>query len=780
MNFREFLKSGRVCLDGAMGTELIKRGYKTGTELLSVDAPDVLTEIHASYVRAGSDAVLANTFGANGIKADLSEYTLEQLIFGAAEAAFRARPKYVLYDCGPLGELLYPNGRLTFDEAYELFREQAVFARKAGFDGALIETMGDLKEMRCALLAFKENTDLPVMCSMSFEENGRTFLGADAACFALTAQALGADAVGVNCGLGPDKALSVMERIAEVARVPLLAKPNAGLPIFRNGETVYDMDKEAFALCAKKLAEAGASVIGGCCGTDPEFIRLTKQAVAEVPFRPLENRFDGVCSYASRAEFGKGTLIIGERVNPTNKPLLKQALKDGDFDYILGMCLEQREEGADMLDINAGLPGEDEAALLKRTIVATQGVVALPYCIDTAKKSALEDALRAYDGVALINSVSGEKSSMERVFPAAVKYGAYVIALCMDDGGIPKEAEKRLEIAEKIVAEAEKYGLGSDRLLFDPLTLAVSVDGSNGRVLLEVLDGLRARGLKTVLGLSNISYGLPARGKLNGALLGLIRKRGVTAAIVNPCLKENEDEASVALLTGKDPRCERYIAENAAAEPERERKTELSVRECVTRGLTGEGMRCLRAALTPQNAERIVEEEIIGGLDDLGERYERGAVFLPGLIAGSETARAMLDYLKAACHAEQSRIKATVVIATVKGDVHDIGKNIVKTVASNYGYRMIDLGRDVPTEKILAAVEEYRPQAVALSALMTTTLDSMTETAAAVRDRFPQVKILVGGAVVTEEYARNAGAYYSKDAREACVTLEKLFSKQSG
>ncbi len=779
MTFKEFLNGGRAFLDGAMGTELIKRGYKTKTELLNVENPRVLTEIHLSYVNAGSDIISANTFNCNAKKADLTKYTLQDLVFGAVRAARAANPKYVLYDCGPIGELLYPSGRLTFDECYELFKEQALLALASGCDGALIETMSDLQEMRCAILAFKENTDLPIMCSMSFEENGRTFLGVDSACFALTAQALGVDAVGVNCGLGPDKALPIVERIAEFSQVPVFAKPNAGLPVFVNGTTFYDMDAETFTAHCVQIAERGAAILGGCCGTDAEYIRLMKNAVIGIPIHNKSNLFDGICSYARLAEFNKNTLKIGERINPTNKPLLKQALRDRDFDYILGQCLTQRDEGADILDINVGMGGIDENAILSETVCETQGIVGLPLCIDTAKKDALENALRIYNGVALINSVSGEDAVMDRVFPLAVKYGAYVIALCLDGNGIPPTAEGRLAIAERIVERAAEYGLSSDRLLFDPLTMAVSVNYQNGKILLDVIDGLQKRGYKTVLGLSNISFGLPARNKLNGALFALVKERGVTAAIINPQIKENRDGASVELLYGNDVGCANYIAENADVIPETEEVAELTIKQCVEKGLTKDGMAILKSQLTFENADKIMEEEIIGGLNSLGDRYAAGIVFLPGLIAGSETAKAMLDYIKSVCFAEGSISKATVAIATVKGDVHDIGKNIVKTVAANYGYRMIDLGRDVPTAKIMAAIEEYKPQAVALSALMTTTLDNMTETAKVIKSAYPDIKIMVGGAVVTEEYAESIGAYYSKDAREACVVLENLFGSVS-
>ena len=775
MDFLRAIQSRRLVLDGATGTELLKRGFLEKAERLNVENPDVLTEIHRAYVSAGSDVVCANTFGCNRLKADLSDYTLEELIRGGISAAKKSGAEYVLYDCGPIGELLYPNGRRTFEEAYEIFSEQAILAKKYGVDGVLIETMGDLKELRCALLAFMENTDFPVLCSMSFEESGRTYLGTDAASFALTAQSLGAAAVGVNCGLGPDKIGAVVDKMLTVAQVPVLIKPNAGLPAYRDGQTVYNMDKDAFAEHVLALANRGATLVGGCCGTTPEFIEKISSGIKSLPYYTPNGTFDGVCSYARTLPFSGKTKVIGECINPTNRPLLKQALRDKDFDYVLGLSLEQKENGADLLDVNCGLPGADEKELLSGAVIQTQGVVALPLCIDTGKKEALESALKNYDGIALINSVNGEERSMTSVLPLAKKYGAYLVCLCLDENGIPHTVEERIKIADKICARAKEYGIEKEWLLIDPLTMAVSVDHNNGKILLDTLEKLSKKGYKTVLGLSNISFGLPARHVLNGELLRLVKKMGVTAVIVNPALKENEDIVCESLLFGKDERCAAYIRKYADVPAEPEVHAEVSLRKCVEKGLTAEGMAKLRAVLTKDNAEEIMEKDVIGGLDDLGEKYEKGEVFLPALIAGSETAKAMLDYIKSTCFAEGKASKATVLIATVKGDVHDIGKNIVKTVAANYGYRMIDLGRDVPTENILSAIKEYHPQAVALSALMTTTLDNMTETVLAVKKAYPEQKILVGGAVVTAEYASDLGAYYSKDAREACLVLNGLF-----
>lgn len=783
-SFAELLNgTERIYLDGGTGSALLADGFSTfHAEIYNVERPDVIQSIHERYFLSGSNVVYANTFSCNRKKADLTKYTLELLIKSALTAAKKAAEKYdgyYLYDCGPTGELIYPYGRMTFEEAYEVFAEQAKTVAGCGADGVVIETISDLQEMRAAILAFKEHTDLPIMCSMTFEKSGRTFSGTDAESFALCAQGLGVSAIGANCGTGADEMTVAIKKMLKRAIVPVFAKPNAGLPTYENGKTVYDVSPEEFALQMKDIATLGVKILGGCCGTDERYVSATKTATESVPTILECGSSDAVCSYSTVVEFNKKKpLIIGERVNPTNKPLLKQAIKDDDFDYILSMCVDQIEKGADMLDINLGMTGIDEKEKLCSCIEFIQGVADVPLVIDTSKKDALEKAVRVTNGVCVINSVNADEKSAAVVYPVAKKYGSYIIALCMDENGIPKTASDRIRIAEKIIKQANFYGVDKSKLIFDPLTMALSVDVNNALVLLSVIEELTVKyGVKTTLGLSNISFGLPNRDKINGAFLGLLTEKGVTSAIVNPSLEVNSDGAAIKLLRGKDSACAAYIALNSVKEEVPVRIEARDIKNCILRGLSEEAVNAVKAKASKDNYESVICYDIIAGLNELGDAYEKRKAFLPQLIAGSEAAKAALDYIKKEFMSDgAAEVKATVVMATVKGDVHDIGKNIVKAVTSNYGYRIIDLGKDVPTETVMAAIKKYEPQAVGLSALMTTTIDNMTDTVRAIKTEYPDMPVLVGGAVVTDEYAKSVGAIYSRDAQNNVKILEKMFS----
>ena len=773
---------GRFYLDGAMGTSLVKLGLNTAhPEIFNIENREVIQKIHEKYFLAGSNAVCSNTFGCNRKKADLTKYSLRDYIAAAYDLGREVAEEhdgYVLYDCGPIGELLYPYGRMKFDEAYDIFAEQAEIVKDYPFDGVLIETIADLQEMRAAILAFKEKTDLPVLASMTFEKGGRTFAGTSAECFAMTASALGVSALGLNCGTGPKEGKETVKTLLEFSSVPVFIKPNAGMPKYENGVTTYDVTAEEFALDMEEIARSGANILGGCCGTDENYIKETVLRTKTIPVKENKKAVDGVCSYSRSVIFdGKRTYVIGERVNPTGKPLLKQAIVDDNYDYILSMCVSQAEYGADMLDINLGMAGIDEEKKLIETISYVQGVADLPLVVDTAKKNALEKAVRVTNGVCVINSVSGEKEVMERVFPVAKKYGSYIVALCLDEEGIPDGVEKRMEIAKKIIAGAKEYGIGKERLLFDPLTMAVSVNSQNGVTVLTTLKRLRDElGVKTTLGLSNISFGLPNREKINGTFYKMIQDEKFCSAIINPSLKPVSDGAAKRLLLGQDENCAAYIAENSVAEKKEEVTPVRDIKYCILRGLAEESLAAVKKKATKENYNEVIDGDIIGGLNELGSKYEKGEAFLPQLIAGSEAAKTALDYIKATFMADgKQKERATVVLATVKGDVHDIGKNIVKAVTGNYGYKIIDLGKDVRTEEIMQAIEAYRPDAVGLSALMTTTIDNMTDTVKAVKEKYPDMPVLVGGAVVTDGYAKSVGAIYSKDARQNVKILEKLF-----
>lgn len=778
MKLIDFINSKRAYLDGAMGSLLIKKGFSSHQELLNIENPTVIEQITADYLASGSDIVLTNTFSANALKAKLDNYSLENIILSAIKIAKKCvkHNQFVLYDCGPSGQLLAPYGNATFQQVYEIFAEQAKIVKNSGIDGVIIETFTDLQELRAAVLAFKEHTDLPIFCSMSFEKNGRTFLGVTTESFALTAQGLGVDAIGINCGTGPEEMYDNIKRLQKYARVPLYAKANAGLPIYENGKTYYSLCAKDFALHMQKIASLGVSILGGCCGSDSEYIKELVSSTKNIPFALPHNIVDGVCSYAKVVEFSpKKTVVIGERVNPTNKPLLKEAIRNDDYSYILSMCLNQIKQGADILDINVGMAGIDESEKLKNTVTFVQGAADVPLCIDTSKLPALAAALRITNGICIINSVNGEESSMHNIFPLAKKYGCYIIALCLDKSGIPDNVDGRIAIAKKILATAQTYGIEAAKFLFDPLTMAVSVNNNNALITLDTIKALQQQlGVKTTLGLSNVSFGLPNREKINSTFYELVRAAHSQSAIINPTTIPYIDEDAYLLLTGKDTNCENYIAKNSSVAVEETQSIDYEIPYCIEHGYTNEGMETLKKKVNSNNFAAIIDEEIIVGLNKLGDAYEKGLAFLPQLMAGSDTAKAMLDYIKANFIQDNAANRATIVIATVKGDVHDIGKNIVKAVIGNYGYRVIDLGKDVSTEKIIAAINNYKPQVLALSALMTTTLDNMSETIFEIKKLFPNIKIVVGGAIVTQDYAEHLAVHYSSNAQEMVKKLDTI------
>ena len=777
---------GRFYLDGAMGSALVSRGFITkNPELLNVTHPDVIQDILEGYFKAGSNAVSANTFGCNSIKADLSKYSLKEIIECAYKISREVADKnggYLFYDCGPSGEMLYPYGKTTFEGAYEIFAEQAKIVNNLNFDAVIIETFTDLQELRTAVLAFKEHTDLPILCSMSFGKNGRTFSGVSVESFALTAQSLGVQAVGINCGTGAVEMINNACRLVKASALPTYVKPNAGIPRYSNGTTVYDVEPAEFAKSMVDMAKIGIEILGGCCGTDDRFIREMVNATKDICIKREFSAPSAVCSYSTVVEFGKEVLVIGERVNPTNKPLLKRAILEDDYDYILSMCMEQIENGANMLDVNLGMSGIDENEKLSKAIVRIQGVADVPLVIDTPKKQALENAVRLYNGVAVINSVNGETTSMNTVFPIAKKYGSYVIALCLDENGIPDSVEGRIEIAKRIIKKAKEYGIEKEKLIFDPLTLAVSVNINNALTTLSALERLNDElSVKTTLGLSNISFGLPNRQKINACFYDMAIKAGVKSVIINPTLKPMHDCLAFNMLMGKDVDCNEYVKDNSIIEGQKTNKEVETVGKDVayfiTHGLKEEGLSAIKHIVNVNNYNDVLENKIIDGLNQLGKQYEQGKAFLPQLIAGSEVAKGMLEYIKSEFfNVNDDVTKATILLATVKGDVHDIGKNIVKAVVSNYGYRCVDLGRDVSTQEIIDAVDKYQPQAVGLSALMTTTLDSMSESVKALKKRNAELKIFVGGAVVTDDYAKEIGAIYGKDALSTVKKLEQLYN----
>ena len=778
-----------IIFDGAMGTMLQKRGLKRGEipELLNLTSPEIIRSIHDEYFDAGCDVVSANTFGANRYKAEKTGRSLADLVSSAVEIAKKAascrKKKYAALDIGPCGRVLQPTGDLPFEEAVEVFSEIVRAGSKAGADLILLETFTDLYELKAALIAVKENSNLPVLATMSFEENGTSFFGATVESMVLTLQALGADALGVNCSLGPKQLVPIVERLLRASSIPVMVQPNAGLPLFENGEARYDVTSEEFADHIKKFVEEGAVIVGGCCGTDPGYIRLVKErlkGVTSLRKRPLLRT--GVCSPSRSVFFGDDTVIIGERLNPTGKKALQAALRVKDMDHVLKEAIRQQEQGAHILDVNMGLPDIDEPEMLKKAVIEIQSVIDLPLQLDSSDPNALEKAARVYNGKPLINSVNGKKVSLQKILPIVKKYGAAVLGLTLDDDGIPSSAEGRLRIARNIMEEAQKIGIPKEDVLIDCLVMTVSAQQEQAAETLKAVRMVREElGLKTVLGVSNVSFGLPSRQMINRTMLTMALMQGLDAPIMNPG-DEGMREAIAAfrVLMGKDPQAAGFIAEYSGShemQPKKEAGTERSfdLPQAIKHGLKREAEKATESLLSKIGPLEIIENEIIPSLDSVGKEYESQTIFLPQLIKSAEAAKASFELLRRIISKEGSagsEVRAKMVIATVQGDIHDIGKNIVKVIMENYNFRMIDLGKDVPPEKVVEAVKENSAEIVGLSALMTTTVSSMKTTIDLLRKECPWVKVIVGGAVLTDSLAEYVGAdHYAKDAMQAVRIL---------
>ncbi len=784
---RDFLRDGIVILDGAMGTVLQQKGLPPGgkPELLNLTRPELLREVHRAYIDAGSRVIYANTFGASAPKLAGTGYTVDEVVSAAVAVAKEAAAGTgvrVALDMGPLGELLEPLGTLPFERAYDYFKEAAVAGERAGADLAVIETMTDLYEAKAALLAVKENTALPALVTMSFEQNGRTFTGCTIASMARTLEGLGADAVGLNCSLGPDLLLPLVKELRANTRLPVIAKPNAGLPDPATG--AYGMGPEEFVRAMFPLVEAGASIVGGCCGTSPEYIRALAKALEGRAPAPGTYRGGGFVCSAMAPCFLDGVRVIGERVNPTGKKRFQQALLENDLDYILDVAVQQEDAGADILDVNVGFPGVDEASMLPRVVKKLQSAVALPLQLDSSNPDALEAGLRVYNGKAAVNSVNGEGAVLDRVLPIVKKYGASVVGLCLDEGGIPPTAEGRVAIARRILDAALEHGIPAEDVWIDCLTLTVSAQQEQAGETLKAVRTVREElGLQVVLGVSNISFGLPSRGIVTQNFLIQAMGAGLTLPILNPNQREMMDAvAAFKVLSGEDGGCRGYIARFANAAPADRPapgpSASLTLEEAVIRGLEGDAGRLAKEALQTQDELSLVEQRLIPALDRVGADYEAGRAFLPQLLSAAQAAQAVFGVIKTSI-AEKGGApvkKGKFAIATVKGDIHDIGKNIVRTVMENYGYEAVDLGRDVPPETIVDAVREQGIKLVGLSALMTTTLPAMEETTRRLKALPDPPVVWVGGAVVTPEYAEKMGAdYYARDARQSVEIARKVF-----
>ena len=819
MGIREDLKKRRLFFDGGMGSLLQARGLRPGElpEIWNLERPAIIESIHLDYLEAGADVVTSNTFGANRFKYnEETGHTVDEIVTAAVSLAKSAVRKaghgYVALDMGPTGKLLAPYGTLEFEEACDVYKEVVRAGAGAGADLIIIETMGDSYELKAAVLAAKETCDLPVFATVTLDEKGKMLTGGNVESVTALLEGLGVDAIGLNCGLGPVQLLPFVKQMAAVASVPLLVNPNAGLPRSENGKTVYDIDSDTFAEEMCKIAESGASVLGGCCGTTPEHIRKMRALCEQISLPEIREKHRTVISsYSHAVTFGERPVIIGERINPTGKPRFKQALREKDLSYILNVGAAQQERGADVLDVNVGLPEIDEPEMMCAVVKELQSVLDLPLQIDTSDVKAMEQAMRIYNGKPLVNSVNGKKEVMEAVFPLVKKYGGVVVALCLDESGIPETAEGRIAVAEKIYRTAASYGIAKEDILIDALCMAVSSDKNGALTTLETVKRITEEyGGKTVLGVSNVSFGLPLREQINSSFFLMALQSGLSAGIINP-----NSEAMMAVydsflvLTAQDDNCGRYIGAYAEKEAAKKREKEArkllgteiapgqekkpdgasdpagkeqisALKKSIIKGMVKEAAQAAVMELNVREPLNVINEEMIPALDEVGKGFEAGSVFLPQLLMSAEAAKAAFaavkDRMTETGAVEEKRGK--VILATVKGDIHDIGKNIVRVLLENYSFDVIDLGRDVPPETIVEqAVKEYVP-VVGLSALMTTTVPSMEETIRQIRQQAPWVKIMVGGAVLTQEYADSIGADgYCKDAMASVNFAMKYIKK---
>lgn len=796
MELRDKLADKMIIFDGAMGTVLQQRGLKAGDipERLNIEESEEIIDIHKNYLKAGAEILTTNTFGANALKMADIDYSVEEVIAAGVENAKKAVVESgidaaVALDMGPLGELLEPMGSLKFDEAYNLYQQQVLEGVKSGADLIHIETVADLYEARTAVLAAKENSNLPVFCTLTFEEDGRTFTGGSIRSMISVLEGLGVDALGLNCSLGPEKLEPLVEKALKYSETPVILQANAGLPVVEDGETVFKISPEEYYKPLARLYQKGLAVVGGCCGTNEEFISLIADNLKNKKVKEREIEKESiVCSPSQYVNLDKVN-VAGERINPTGKDAFKAALRNNNLDHLLKVAVEEVDAGADILDVNLGLPDIDEKNMMIKVIKELQGILDVPLQIDSSDPEVIEEALRYYNGTAIVNSINGEEEVMNKTLPAVKKYGAAVIGLTMDDDGIPDTAEGRFKIAERIVNKAEEYGIGRDKIIIDCLTLTASAQQEGVKETLKALKMVKEKlNVKTTLGVSNVSFGLPARRVLNRSFLTMALFQGLNLPIIDP----NDEEMmanikAAAVLNNIDQGAEEYIkymaeedssGETESKEAEDKSEAETDLKSVIIRGLKSEAARLTEEILEEKEALTVVNNYLIPALDVVGERYEKGKIFLPQLVQSAETVKEAFSVLKAEMARQGGRdiSKGKIVMATVKGDVHDIGKNIVKTVLENYGYQIIDLGRNVNIKEIVKTVKENNIKLLGLSALMTTTVKNMEKTIKAVREESPDCKIMVGGAVLTSNYAEMIEAdFYARDAKEAVEIAKKIF-----
>lgn len=792
------LKEELLFFDGGMGTLLQSKGLKPGElpEVWNIEHADDIVDIHRRYFEAGSDIVLTNTFGANALKFHSGDYDLQDIVTAAVDNAKKGaklgvqdnRNVYIALDIGPTGKLLKPMGDLGFEEAYQAFKEVMEYGEKAGADLIHIETMSDTYEIKAAVLAAKENTKLPVFVTMIFDEKGKLLTGADVPSAVAMLEGLRVDAIGLNCGLGPAQMMPVLEEMARYTSLPVIVKPNAGLPRQKDGETYYDVLPDEFSHAMKEIAEAGACAVGGCCGTTPGHIReMVKKCRGMEVKKPDKKTETIISSYGKAVIIADKPVIIGERINPTGKKKFKEALKNHDLDYILKEAVAQQDNGAHILDVNVGLPDIDEISMMKEVVTELQSITSLPLQIDTVDHQAMEAAMRIYNGKPMVNSVNGKQESMDQVFPLIQKYGGVVIGLTIDEEGIPKTAKGRLKVAEKIIEEAKKYGIDKKDIVIDVLAMTISSEPEGAKTTLDALKLVREHcGVRTALGVSNISFGLPYRPAVNANFYTMAMQNGLSAGIINPSSEEMmRSYYSFCALMNYDKNCEDYIAQYGGGIEAEQSKTAandagkggITLKAAIEKGLKEEAFHVTEELVKTEEPLQIINTHLIPALDVVGKGFEKGTVFLPQLLMSAEAAKNAFSVLKEelAKKGNKEEKKEKVILATVKGDIHDIGKNIVKVLLENYSFDVIDLGKDVAPEYIVETAIKEDVELVGLSALMTTTVVSMEETIKLLRKKKPDCKVMVGGAVLNQEYADMIGAdFYGKDAMQSVYYARRI------
>lgn len=795
MNIKELIKKERLYFDGGMGTLLQKNGLLPGElpEMWNITHSDVLVNIHLDYLKAGTNILTANTFGANCLKFQ----NLEEIISCAIANAKKAielfdgdkEKCFVAFDMGPLGKMLKPLGDMKFETAVSVFAKSVSVAEKSGADLIIIETMNDTYETKAAVLAAKENSSLPIFVTNAYDENGRLMTGADPKAVIAMLEGLKVDAIGVNCSLGPVQMKEIVKTYIKHASLPIIVNPNAGMPKSVDGKTVYDVDAEEFSDVMAEIAQMGGCILGGCCGTTPEYIQKTVQKTKDIPYLvPVFKTETLVSSYTHAVEIGNEPVLIGERINPTGKSKFKAALRENNIDYILSEGINQQEKGVHILDVNVGLPEIDECKMMTTAVTELQSVLDLPLQIDTVKPDAMEKALRIYNGKPMINSVNAKEESMKTVLPLAAKYGGVLVALTIDENGIPTTAEGRYELAKRITQRAKEYGIDKKDIIVDTLAMTISSDDNSARITLDAIKLIKEKlGVKTGLGVSNISFGLPNRDDVNSVFLSVAFEAGLDCAIMNPySVNMMKSYHCYLALNGQDKGCAGYIDFASNLEVQTTVQTQTTVQKendtdmpplvyAIVKGMKQQAYQNALEKAKAEDSMKIINDFIIPALDIVGDRFERKTMFLPQLLMSAEAAGCAFDAVKASLKTETAK-KDKIILATVKGDIHDIGKNIVKVLLQNYGYDVIDLGKDVPPEAVLDAAKESGAKLVGLSALMTTTVEAMEETIKLLSKELPEVKTVVGGAVLTQEYADMIGAsHYSKDAMETVRFAESFF-----